>query len=137
LDRNGARLITNKRCLKKMNSNIVHICFEHLQKDSQNIIYLHQVLNIENLQVMEPKKKKKLTTWFIMLFLWFSQIQNYNCKHCLHIMWLFLFCLHLGANEQNEFVHADLCKSLSHESIWKSNYFSTFIDDFSHIKRSW
>jgi hypothetical protein len=28
-------------------------------------------------------------------------------------MWLLLLCLHLGANEQNEFVHVDLCKSLS------------------------
>ncbi len=55
---NGAHLITNKRCLKKMNSNIVHICFENLQKDSQNISYLHQVLNIKTLQVMEPKKEK-------------------------------------------------------------------------------
>jgi hypothetical protein len=47
-------------------------------------------------------------------------------------MWLLLLCLHLGANEQNEFVHVDLCKSLSHESIGRSNYFSTFIDKFSH-----
>jgi hypothetical protein len=73
-----------------------------------------------------------LTIWFIVLFLWFSQIQNYNYKHCLHNMWLILLCLHLRANEQNEFVHVDFCKSLSHKSIGRSNYFSTFIDDFSH-----
>ncbi len=41
-----------------------------MQKDSWNIINMYQVLNIEILQVMEPKKEKKLTKKFIMFPLW-------------------------------------------------------------------
>jgi hypothetical protein len=41
-----------------------------MQKDSWNIINLHQVWNIETLQVMELEKKKKLTKKCIMLPLW-------------------------------------------------------------------
>jgi hypothetical protein len=59
-------------CLKKMNSNIVHTCFEHLQKDFQNIIYLHQVLNLKNLQVMEPKKEKLDNLIYCAIFVIFT-----------------------------------------------------------------
>jgi hypothetical protein len=38
-----------------------------MQKNSQNIINLYQVLNIQTLQVMEPKKEKKSIIQFIIL----------------------------------------------------------------------
>jgi hypothetical protein len=36
-----------------------------MQKDSWNIIYLHQMLNIETLQLMQPKKKNKLQSYLL------------------------------------------------------------------------
>jgi hypothetical protein len=43
----------------------------NLQNDFWNIIHLHQVLNIGILQLMGPKKRKKVKTQFIMLPFWF------------------------------------------------------------------
>jgi hypothetical protein len=40
-----------------------------MQKDSWNIIYLHPVLNIETLQLMQPKTKNKLQSYLL-------------CSHC-------------------------------------------------------
>ncbi len=44
-----------KGCLKK---NKLFIIILKMQKTSRNIINLYQVLNIQTLQVMEPKKEK-------------------------------------------------------------------------------
>jgi hypothetical protein len=43
--------------LKK--KNIVHNCFEHVKKLLKHHLWMHQVLNIQTLQIMEPKKEKE------------------------------------------------------------------------------
>jgi hypothetical protein len=43
----------------------------NMQKDSWNIINLHQVLNNGTLYIMELKKEKKMKIQFIMLISWF------------------------------------------------------------------
>jgi hypothetical protein len=84
---NGAHLITKKDVWKKT----LFIVVLNNKNDSWNIIYLHQVLKIETLQIMEPKREKNLTIQFIMLHLWFCKIKNYNFKHCPHTSDYYLF----------------------------------------------
>jgi hypothetical protein len=43
----------------------------NIQSDFWNIIHLHQVLNIETLQVMGLERRKKMTIQIIMLPFWF------------------------------------------------------------------
>jgi hypothetical protein len=59
-----------------------------MQKNSQNIINLYQVLNIQTLQVVEPKKEKKVNnSIYYTPPCDFSKRQDYSFKHYSHILW--------------------------------------------------
>jgi len=47
-----------------------------------NIVNLHQILNIDTLQIMKLISKTKLMMQIIVLPFDFSKIQNYNLKQC-------------------------------------------------------
>jgi len=70
-----AHLIEEKKINKKMHlyMHMTIMNFLIIWKDTWNIMYLHQILNIETLQVMEPIFEKKFDNpnWscaFIMIF---------------------------------------------------------------------
>jgi hypothetical protein len=66
----------------------------NMQKDSWNIINLHQVLNIETLQIMELKKEKKFNnSIYNAPFVIFQKMLKKK-KHCPFPLWLILLYLH-------------------------------------------
>jgi hypothetical protein len=110
----GSTFDSEKGCLKF--KRIIHnsvLSALNVQKDYWKFINLHQILFIENFEIMKHIEKKKLKFQIIVFF--FMLVQMYKgtiCKHCPHAPWFLILCLHL------------INTNFGHE-------FYTFLDEFS------